>query len=308
MKLAFVSLLSSDKLKLPGLLYEPDKPTKKAAIWLHGMGDSGVFYNPERINALGKALTGKGIAMLAFNNRGAHGDKSLLIVDEALPEEERRYQAGTHYERIIDSVKDITGAVNFLKAQGFNEFYLLGHSSGANKICVYDAHAKHSPFSKYVLAGPGDDTGLWYNDLGKKKFWQALHYAEQAMLASNGEHIMPKYTGMYPFSAQAAADILNPDGNYNTFPLYEATTERLGKKPLFAEYANITKPLLVIYGENDEYTYTGGGTEAALAIFRDYTNKAALPHSSFVAIPETDHGFHGQERHFAETVASWLAS
>ena len=63
MKLAFVSLLSSDKLKLPGLLYEPDKPTKKAAIWLHGMGDSGVFYNPERINALGKALTGKASTM-----------------------------------------------------------------------------------------------------------------------------------------------------------------------------------------------------------------------------------------------------
>lgn len=62
-----------------------------------------------------------------------------------------------------------------------------------------------------------------------------------------------------------------------------------------------------MYGENDEYTYTGGGTEAALAIFRDFTNSKALKGSDFVAIPETDHGFHGQEELFAKTVAAWLA-
>ncbi|HET7320760.1 MAG TPA: DUF1749 domain-containing protein [Candidatus Saccharimonadales bacterium] len=308
MKLAFISFLSEDKLKLPGLLYIPDHQTDKAAVWLHGMGDSGAFYNPERINALGKALTDKGIALLAFNNRGAHDSKSLLIMDEALPEEERRYQAGTHYEKIIDSVHDIAGAAHYLKEQGYLELYLMGHSTGANKLCVYDAHAKHNPFVRYVLAGPGDDTGLFYSELGPNKFKKALAYAKQALKEGDNERVMPKYTGMYPFSAQAAADILDPEGNYNTFPLYEATTQRLGKKPLFAEYSQITKPMLVVYGENDEYTYTGGGTEAALAIFRDFTHPKALPHSAFVAIPEADHGFHGQEDHFAKTVAAWLKS
>jgi len=306
MKLEFISLLSTDKLKLPGLLYTPDKPTKKAAVWLHGMGDSGAFYNPERINALGSVLTEKGIALLAFNNRGAHNSKSLYIIDEDLPEDERRVQLGTHYERIIDSVQDINGASGFLKGKGYSELYLMGHSTGANKVCVYDAHAKHNPFSKYVLAGPGDDTGLFHEELGAKRFWQALSYAKEKLKAGEGGHTMPKYTGMYPFSAQASADILDPDGHYNTFPLYETTTERLGKKPLFAEYTKVTKPVLVIYGENDEYTYTGGGTEPALAIFRRFTNPSTLAKSDFVAVPETDHGFHAQERLFAETVAAWL--
>jgi pimeloyl-ACP methyl ester carboxylesterase len=306
MKLEFVSLLSTDNLKLPGLLYTPDKATKQAAVWLHGMGDSGAFYNPERINALGRALTDKGIAMLAFNNRGAHNSKSLYIIDESLPEDERRLQLGTHYEVISDSVKDIDGAADFLKAKGYNELYLMGHSTGANKVCVYDAHARHNPFGKYVLAGPGDDTGLFHEELGDKKFWKALEYAKQKVKAGKGEHVMPEYTGMHPFSAQAAADILDPEGNYNTFPLYEATTKRLGKKPLFAEYSKLIKPTLVIYGENDEYTYTGGGTETALAVFRNFTNPAALAYSKFVAVPKTDHGFHGQEELFAKTVASWL--
>ena len=306
MKLEFVSLLSTDKLKLPGLLYTPEKPTKKAAVWLHGMGDSGAFYNPERINALGMALTGKGIALFAFNNRGAHNSKLLYIAEDTLPKDERRVQLGTHYEKIIDSVKDVDGAAAFLASLGYEELYLMGHSTGANKVCVYDAHAKHNPFSKFVLAGPGDDTGLFHEELGAKRFWQALSYAKEKLKAGEGSHIMPKYTGMYPFSAQASADILDPDGHYNTFPLYETTTERLGKKPLFAEYSKITKPTLVIYGENDEYTYTGGGTEAALVIFRRFTNPKALPQADFVAVPDTDHSFHGQEELFAKTVAEWL--
>lgn len=307
MNLQFVSLLSTDKLKLPGLLYTPDKPSKKAAVWLHGMGDSGMFYNPERINALGEALTGKGIAMLAFNNRGAHDSKSLFIDDESLPEDERRYLAGTHYEKIADSVHDIGGAVKFLKGQGYSELYLMGHSSGANKICVFDAGSKSNPFKKYVLAGPGDDSGLFYNELGEKKFWLALRYAKESIKQNQPEQVMPKYTGMYPFSAKAGTDILDPDGDYNTFPLYEATAKRLGKKALFKEYARIKKPILVIYGENDEYTYTGGGTQQALDIFRTFTNPEARKHSSFEIVPATDHGFHNQEKVFARLVADWLA-
>ena len=306
MKLRFVSLFSTDKLKLPGLLYTPDKPTKKAAVWLHGMGDSGAFYNPERINALGIALREKGIALLVFNNRGAHGSKSLMIFDESLPEERQRYQAGTYYERIADSVPDIDGAAGFLKDKGYSELYLMGHSSGANKICVYDTLSKQNNFSRYVLAGAGDDVGLMYLQLGEKKFWRAQIYAKSAIDSGQPQKIMPKFSGMHPFSAQSTWDYLDPDGYYNTFPLYEAAQKKFGNKPLFEEYSKITKPMLVVYGENDESTITAGGAGSALAILRQYTNPKALPASDLIIIPDTDHGFHGQEKLFAETVAVWL--
>lgn len=307
MGLEFVSFLSTDKLKLPGLFYKPVKPTKKAAVWLHGMGDNGVFYNPERINALGKILTERGIALLAFNNRGAHASKSLYIADDSLQEDERAYQAGTHYEKIIDCIHDIDGAANYLKGQGYTQLFLLGHSTGANKICVYDNSAKQNPFIKYVLAGPGDDTGLFYSELGRIKFKRALSYASRVLKRGDNGRIMPKYTGMYPFSVQAAIDILDPDGDYNTFPFFELTKKRLGIKPLFVEYSKIAKPMLVIYGENDEYTYTAGGTVEALAILRRFANDKVLEQSEFLALPGADHGFHDAEELFAETVAAWLA-
>lgn len=306
MRLSLVTVLSADKLRLPGLLYEPEKPTTRAAVWLHGMGDNGVFYNPDRMNILGEQLAAQGIALLAFNNRGAHNRKRLKVADETLPEEDRSYLGGTHYELIADSTHDIDGAAAFLQARNYTELFLIGHSTGANKIVHFASQQPQNPFSKYVLAGPGDDTGLFRNELGKKRYEQAQAYAQNA--TASGDHLktMPRYTGMYPFSAQSALDILHPDGNYNTFPFYEVTTERLGSKPLFQEYAAITKPMLVLIGEHDEFQYTAGDAEGALKILLNHTNQKALGSSDFQVIPNADHSFHGAETEFAEAIARWL--
>jgi pimeloyl-ACP methyl ester carboxylesterase len=271
------------------------------------MGDSGVFYNPTRTNALGEALACDGIAFLALNNRGAHNAKSLRIADDSLPEEERSFQGGTFFELIDDCVSDIDGAVSFLQAQGYDEFYLLGHSTGANKICAYNAKSETNIFSKYVLAGPGDDSGIFYTELGEEKFWNAIGSAKKAISSGKPLQIMPISSGMNPFSAQSALDILDPDGPYNTFPFYEATTRRLGKKPLFKEYSAITKPTLVVFGEADEFAYTVGSAAKALELLKSQVNPSILKKSDFKLIPSADHSFHGTEKEFAATVADWLA-
>jgi pimeloyl-ACP methyl ester carboxylesterase len=305
MRLELVTIVSSDKIWLPGLLYQPDKSTKKAAIWLHGMGDNAAFYKPPLINALGESLAEQGIALLAFNNRGAHNTKSLKKADETLPEEDRRYQGGTYYELISDCVKDIDGAAAFMKERGFSELYLIGHSTGANKICVYHANASGNPFSKYVLAGPGDDVGLFFDELGAKKFWAALRYAAQH-IKEDPLKIMPKYTGMYPFSVQSARDILDPDGAYNTFPFYEASHDRIGTKRLFDEYRQLDRPALVIFGDSDEYTEHVGGPAAAQKLFMKYTSNAMLKKTDFALVPNALHNFRGNEAGFGKRVADWL--
>lgn len=308
MNLELLTILATDKVQLTSLLYTPDQPTKKAAVWLHGMGDSGVFYNPPRTNALGKALTSRGISFLALNNRGAHNVKSLRIADENLPEEDRSFQGGTYYELINDCVHDIEGAIRFLEQKDYDEFYLLGHSTGANKICVYHLTAKKNKFSKYVLAGPGDDSGIFHTELGEEKFWQAIKQAKQAIKSGQPLKIMPTNSGMYPFSAQSTLDILDPDGPYNTFPFYEASTRRLGKKPLFKEFRSIDKPLLIIFGEDDEYAFTAGNATKALDILKKNTNPAITAKSSYKLISGADHSFHGTEDEFAKTTADWLAN
>jgi pimeloyl-ACP methyl ester carboxylesterase len=118
---------------------------------------------------------------------------------------------------------------------------------------------------------------------------------------------MPKYTGMHPFSAQSAWDILNPDGAYNTFPLYEAARERLGKKPLFKEYRQLDRPTLVIFGDQDEYTAHVGGADAALKLFMKHTGNNQLKHTDFTLVTDADHSFNGHQADFAKKTADWLA-
>ncbi len=306
MLLQLVQVLSTDRLALPGALYSPGKASKKIAILLHGMGDNGVFYKPLVVNTLAEELTSAGIALLAFNNRGAHSRKNLLVVDDSLPVEERNYVGGTHYEKIADCVKDIDGAIAFARENGYSEFYLIGHSTGANKICAYHSRTSDNPFSKYVLSGPGDDSGNSYCELGDKRFWKAIAYAKRAIESNKPLTTLPKYTGMYPFSAQAALDILDPDGAYNTFPYYEATNKRLGTKPLFQELKKIDRTFLTIFGEFDEYTYTAGGTIQALNLIRQYTRPKIAAQCSYQLVHEADHSFLGHERDWAHQIATWL--
>lgn len=307
MRLELVSFAATDKVMLPGLLYRPTPATKKVAVWLHGMGDNGIFYNPERANTLAEQLAKNNIALLAFNNRGAHSNKRLKLNDETLPEEDRYYQGGTHYELIGKATHDIEGAVDFLEQAGFSELFLLGHSTGANKVCVYHARRRtKSRFAKYVLAGPGDDIGMFFESLGPERFWRALKYAAAA-IESDPFKVMPKYTGMYPFSAQSAWDILNPDGAYNTFPYYESRLERLGSKPLFEEYRQIDRPTLVVIGAEDEYMQPAGDADEALKLLMAQTSNSQLKQSDFVSIAGADHSFHGHEQEFARTVSDWLA-
>ncbi len=304
MKTEFVAIRTPDDLELPGLLFSPDTKTTKAVLFLHGMGNSGVFYSPEHIKTLAANLTDKGIAFLALNNRGAHSSQKIHLLDEESLITGKRYQGGTYYEKIIECVPDINGAAAFLQSQGFKKLAIIGESTGANKICVYHSRATKNLFSAYVLAGPGDDSGLFFSELGPKRFKKALSYARTAIRNDTPLRIMPKYTGMYPFSAQSALDILGPDEPYNTFPYFEMTTRRLGTKPLFGEYATIDKQLLVVYGEDDEFTYTAGGTQAALDILAKNTNAHAA--ATFLSIPGASHSFNGNNAGYAQTVADWL--
>ncbi|PJE61830.1 hypothetical protein COU87_02580, partial [Candidatus Roizmanbacteria bacterium CG10_big_fil_rev_8_21_14_0_10_39_12] len=248
-----VHFLSTDNLELPGLLYKPQTPSKKIALYLHGCGSASIFYS-KKTEIFAQELISKNIAFFPFNNRGAHYIKKLKKI---LPEgEEDRVTCGTSYELIKDCIHDIDGAVSYLRTLGYEIFYLFGESTGANKIVVYDYYAKDNPFTKYALIAGGDDTGLYYNQLGKTKFFQALQKSKGEIMKGNGMKLVPKYISEYPFSYQSLYDVLNPDGDYNIFPFYEYVHNlNLSKKELFCEFNKINKQTLVVYGSDDEYCY-----------------------------------------------------
>ena len=292
----FVEFTTKDKLLLPGLLYEA-KGSKKAVIYLHGNGSSSVFYDEAEKRSLPDEINKRGITFLKFNNRGAHIIKKLNV---RKGKEVERLKYGCAYEIIKECVLDIDAAVKFLQDLGYKEFYLMGASTGANKICVYNYYKPGNVFKKYILICGGGGNGIYYSELGDKKFWKLLNESKEKIKIGKGEELIKSLLPNETFSYNGFYDIANPDGDYNCFPFSEALGKaKLSKKPLFRYFKTIKKPSLVVYGEKDEYAW--GNIPKVVEILKKYQ-----PKFDYEIIKDADHGFTGKNEELAEVIAKWL--
>jgi pimeloyl-ACP methyl ester carboxylesterase len=282
---------ATDGIPLAGVLYEPKRKSNRAAIFLHGTGGSSVFES-KRTNVLAAELLRAGIAYFPFNNRGAHVMRRMG--DEL---------GGFSYERIRDCVHDIDGALRELRRRGYRDITLIGHSTGANKIAVYDHYKPRNTVKRYVLLGGGDDTGMLYEDLGPRRFQSALTKARAMIKARRGEELAPSSISKLPMSWRSFYDMANPDGDYNIFPFREAMHGiRLSRRPRFRYLRALRKPALFLYGENDEYCVDSASrTVAALA-----EALGAKTNVKLAIIEDADHGFGGKEKELAEVIVEWM--
>lgn len=297
MKLSHVRFLATDGYKLAGLLYEPKGECRRAAIYLHGNGYGSIFESVEKMNTFGSAFIKNNIAFLAFNNRGSNMVRKLKR--EVMGQEEET-KGGTAYELIADCSKDIDGAIEYLQNLGYRELYLIGESTGANKICVYNYHKPRHKLQKVVLLSGGDDTGIYYDMLGKNEFFRLLAKAKEMIEAGKGTEIMPD--GNFGLSYQSFYDTCNPDGDYNIFPYNEYFNHlHLAHKKIFREYEALKMPVLVMYGSNDEYCY--GMVPQILELLEE---KSQSVHFKAVIVPGGDHGLTGKLEEGAALIAEWL--
>lgn len=242
---------ATDGRRLSGLLYAP-REANSIIVWMHGLGGS--IFESDRTNELADAFAERRLAFFPFNNRGAG-----------------RY--GGSVEIIRDCVMDIDGALREVRRRGFRDITLAGHSTGANKVAVYNHYRPRNPAKRYVLLAGGDDTGGLYRRLGRRKF--------NALLARKPRDARER----------ALRDMARPDGQYNVFPFDAATR---GRRP-FRFIREIRKPSLYIYGENDEF-----GFDAELLAENVGAN------AEIVVMRDADHGFHGCEREVAALIADWF--
>jgi pimeloyl-ACP methyl ester carboxylesterase len=278
---------ATDGVDLAGLLFEPRRKTKRVAVFLHGTGGASVF-NARRTNLLAEEMTMRGIAWFAFNNRGAH-----LIMKS-------RLGGGMAYELIRECVYDIDGAIRLLRSEGYTDITLVGHSTGANKIAVYDSLKKRNSVRRYVLLAGGDDTGLFYRQLGPRRFRTVL---QKARARRRSRELAPPSVSKLPMSWRALYDTINPDGDYNVFPFLEASGKvKLSRRPLFRHLRGIRKPSLFVYGENDEFV--SGSVSRALASLNDAIGPE--PNFEFVILEEADHGFARHERELGALIGDWI--
>lgn len=281
-----VSFEATDGVRLSGLLFEPERRSRRAIVFLHGTGGASVF-DQRRTNILADAFTRAGIAYFPFDNRGSQ------VVRRLRRRGRRRHTfGGSAHERIRESVFDIDGAARFLRKRGYRELILVGHSTGANKVAVYDHDRRRNPFRRYVLLAGGDDTGLLRLQLGPRKFRSALARARERR---NSLDLVPSSLSSQPMSWRAFYDMANPDGDYNVFSF----AQRFRSKG-FRYLTRMRKPALFVYGEHDEFF-------PPLAVHALADAIGPKPNVEFAVIEDADHGFSEREADLAALIFNWLA-
>jgi pimeloyl-ACP methyl ester carboxylesterase len=277
-----VKFPARDDFELAGLLFEPKRKSTRAAIFIHGMGGS---FESRRTNLLAAEFTKRGIAWFAFNNRGSYV---------------MRLGGGLAIEKIRDAVHDIDGALRELRRRGYRDLTLIGHSTGANKIAVFDHYQPRNFARRYVFLGGGDDTGLAYAHLGPRRFPRAL---QQARAKRNSTEMVPAGLSFAPQTWRAFYDMANPDGDYNVFPFLESLRGiRLSRRPRFRYLRGIRKPALILYGDRDEFCH--GDVPACVAILAGVVGK----NIELGILKDTDHGFTEREAELARLIIDWTDS
>jgi pimeloyl-ACP methyl ester carboxylesterase len=287
MKEKIIKFKTEDSLNLSGILFEPEAKTLKVAILLHGNGSRDIFDQYEFNKVIAEKLCEAGISYLVFNNRGARYIQKFKYKD--LKGNKKVVFGGMAFELIKECIFDIDASIEFLKSQNYPEFFLIGGSTGANKAAVYNFYKPQNEISKFVLSSGGDDSGVSFGILGEEKFNNLLNLSKEKIASASSMEVIWEL-GMF-YSYRSLFDTLNPDGDYNVFPFYEAQNKRLGSKELFREFKSITKPTLVIYGELDEYCMPNA--EACVNVLMEQVKDKN--NFQFELINGADHGLSGKE-------------
>jgi len=151
MNTTLVRFHTKDKIRLDGLLFEPESTTEKIVIHVHGTAD--YFYRQRFCDDIAKELTSKGYAFLTFDNRGAH-EEYEFITENDKNERQGTVVIGARNEIFEDCIFDIESAINFVKSRGYKEIVLQGHRYGCNKIVLYAIEKQFK--GRLVLLAPCD--------------------------------------------------------------------------------------------------------------------------------------------------------
>lgn len=271
MKQELVRINSIDEIEQPGILYTPNENTNKIVIHVHGL--NGNFYENRFLDILAKSYTDKNYAFLTFNNRGRDFITELLKGNDFTV-------IGGSLERFKDCILDIEGIVNWVKAKGYNEIILEGHSYGCNKVLYYYKHKKDDKIKKIVLLAPCDIPSEG------KKFFSDEEYKtakdESTRLVKEG-----KDSELIDFSIMAngkiAAGTYYNDflpGGENDFIRYSD-----GKNGKSEVLKSIDIPTLIVFGDIDECVLT-----QPIEIVKEYLNNN-IDNCNIQIIDGADHSY-----------------
>lgn len=291
-----VETITKDKLVHQGIFFHPSRKatggklsSKRALLWVHGL--TSTFYGDTTLfGELTDACEKEGMGFAAFNNRGHDETSSFRKIDSTKTKGYDHVYIGAGREVFEECVYDIESGISFLEQQGFREVFLIGHSTGANKVCYYAATKKDKRVKGVVLAGPLSDR----LDPGveKKKISADRKKALELIKRGKGDELVFGFH-FFPMTPKRHISLFGPS-NEDMFDYGDTS-------PKLKFFSAIKIPTMVIIGGNDEYA-----DRAVKDIVNVFDLRAKMKHYKSVIVPNGLHGFEGNEQGAAESIMKWV--
>lgn len=281
-------ITTSDGVIHQGILAEPSNPNGKALVWVHGL--TSTFYNNVFMtNELARRALESGMAFAAFNNRG---HDMITDVKKADPAKTRGYgyaMAGSGYENFSDCVFDIDAVLSFLKEKGYREIYVIGHSSGAQKVCYYAGSHDRPELAGIVLASPiSDRLGT-----GGEERISIIESMRKKIAEGKGDELISGLS-YFPMTPKRYVSLYYQGSLEDHFDYGDP-------HPRMKYFSTIQKPLLVLLAGNDE---NADRPIEEIKIIFDLSQKSSDYQS--LIVPDALHGFGGKEEGLAQLIVRFL--
>ncbi len=283
-------ITTSDGLRHQGIYAEPGVKKKKAVLWVHGL--SAAFYNDyELYEVIASALNGNGWGFAIFNNRGHDLIAGIRKYDGTPPNGYTYYPGGAGSEVFEECVFDVNAGIDFLVKKGFSEIILVGHSTGANKVCYYAATQKNPHVVGVVLSGAmSDRLGHPESD---KQIETHIHELKQKIKEGKGDELLFGYH-FFPITPKRYLSLFESGSHEDTFDYGDLN-------PKMTSFSSIQLPLLVLLGGADEYA-----DRPVEDITKVFDAHVTSPHYKSIIIPNALHKFHGKEPEVAESLVEFI--
>lgn len=285
-----IDFLATDGIKLTGILRTGKIKTDKVILSIHGM-TSNCLKTREEIIA--KNVNEKNIDYFGFNNRGT---ELVTYIRRNINGKKEKFLGGTTYEDVLESDKDIVGAILKLKELGYKNIYLQGHSLGCTKI-VYTYNKLKDEGKKEILELIKGILLLSLIDIPmavkvytRDKYDEYIKLAEEKLKTNE---LMPKESFIHPISAK-------------TFLRYARDNKEIdfagyGRDSKLEKLNNIEIPLFMRWGNDKEMIIQNAADLAKMV------NEIITNHKKDISyIDGANHSYDGKEEILAKEILEFI--
>ena len=277
-----VTFLATDRLILNGFLVEK-RSFRSCIVYVHGM--AGNFYGGLLPKTLAERALKYRYSTFIVNTRGHDVLSSGRFANRAT----KRVPIGTMVEKFEDSIKDLDGALGYLKSIGYTRFFLVGHSTGCQKILYYQYMRKRRDVKALALLAPDDDYNLNKKNLGNK--WKATVSQARALSRTKKGR---EYNSGIPFSPSRFMSIAD---------LKRIEARLFNYEGSLVEFTSVHTPMYVVFGTKDE-----GAVRPVKEYVAMLWEKTSSSNYGSLIIRNARHSFSGYERIVSDSVIKWISS